>query len=73
MTAIILTKPYIVEGLVVVADIFLSPLRVFEYPFLESLLHQVLLFPCEHGLIFVDLIMIFAIPVINTVLDCYGS
>ena len=73
MASVILTKPYIVECLVVVADIFLSPLRVFEYPLLESLLHKILLFPCKHGLIFVDLIMVFAIPVINTVLDCYGS
>ena len=40
-----------------------------EYPAFERLLHLVLLFPCNHGFLFVHNVMVFAFPVFHPVPD----
>ena len=71
--AVVFPQADIVECFIVIIHIFLPPLRIFEYPALESLLHLVLLFPCKHGFLFIDFIMVLAVPVVNPVPDSDGA
>ena len=73
MTAIILPKPDIVKGFIIIIHILITPLRFCKDPFLKGFFHLVLLLSCKHRFLLIDLIMVSAISILNAVTHGYGS
>ena len=72
MASVILTKSDIVESLIVIVHILRPSLRVSKQPLLKLLLHLVLLFPCKHGLILINHIVVLSVSVIHPVTNGNG-